>query len=74
MSARRTTTFPGRDPCSRATTAVPAGRSISRPPNERSVCLDECGRLVLRERELGVGVEVAAPRDRASLEVVGDEL
>ena len=38
MSARRTTTFPGRDPCSRATTAVPAGRSISRPPNERSVC------------------------------------
>ena len=37
MSARSTTTLPGRAPWSRATTAVPAGRSISSPPNERSV-------------------------------------
>ena len=51
------------------------GRSLDLEAAERAQrVLDECGRLVLRERELGVGVEVAAPRDRASLEVVGDEL
>ena len=73
MSARRTTTLPGRAPWSRATTAVPAGRSISSPPNERSVCSTKADGLVLLERELGVGVQVPPPGDRARLEVVRDE-
>ena len=35
--------------------------------------LDEVGRLVLLERELGVRVQMPPPRDRARFEIVGDE-
>ena len=35
--------------------------------------LDEGGGLVLLERELGIGVQVPPPRDRACFEVVRDE-
>ena len=35
--------------------------------------LDEVRRLVLLERELGIRVQMPPPRDRACLEIVGDE-
>ena len=51
-----------------------AGRTLDLEPAERAQrLLDEGGRLVLLERQLGIGVQVAPPRDRARFEVVRDE-
>ena len=51
------------------------GRPLDLEAAERAQrLLDERRRLVLLEGELRIGVEVPAPRDRACLEVVGDEL
>ena len=51
-----------------------SGRALDLEPAERPQrLLDEGGRLVLLERQLGVGVQVPPPRDRARFEVVRDE-
>ena len=50
------------------------GRSLDLEAAERAQgLLDEGGRLVLLERELGVRVQVAPPRDRTRFEIVRDE-
>ena len=71
-AARRT--LPGRAPRSRATTPSPVGRSISRPPNERSVSSTNAGRSrAPRTTAPGSRAGAAARRSRA-LEVVWDEV
>ena len=51
-----------------------SGRPLDLEPAERAQrLLDERGRLVLLERQLGVRMEMAAPGDRAGLEIAGDE-
>ena len=74
MSARSTTTLPGPRAVQPRDDRRPGGSLDLETAERAERLLDECGRLVLLERELGVRVEMPAPRDRASLEVVGDEL
>ena len=73
MSARRTTTLPGPGAVQPRHDRGP-GRPLDLEPAERAQrLLDEGRRLVLLERQLGVRVQVPAPRDRARFEVVRDE-
>ena len=51
-----------------------AGGTLDLQPAERPQrLLHESGRLVLLERELGMGVQMAPPSDRTRFEVVRDE-
>ena len=73
MSPRSTTTLPGRGAV-KARHNRRSRRPLDLEAAERAQgLLDERGGLVLLERQLGVGVQVPAPRDRARFEVVRDE-